>query len=389
MTLLLALLLAPFIFLTSCFAAELIAGLKPLRRQNGRPCTATAVIIVPAHNEETMLAAMLDKLKHAAGNTARIQVVADNCTDGTAKIATNMGVEVIERNDQARRGKGYALAFAREHLRTNPPEVVLIIDADCTIDARSIAALIEQCMASGSPCQATNLQKPGADASPAVQLSTFAFFIKNVIRQRALQRLAGRAHLLGTGMAFPWAIFDKAELATGNVVEDLKLGQELAEAGHASVFVEEATVWSNAESEEGTLSQRRRWEGGFLQNAIRAGPSMFARSLMRADAQSLWAAINTMIPPLALLVLLDGAALIVAAVLQRLTGAAAWPPLLLAGALLLSTLALAMAWAAGGSRFVSARGLARIPFYLAWKLPLYVGFIRGGAPKEWQRTRRD
>src|SRR5581483_1952186 len=155
----------------------------------------------------------LKDLQRAVGRGAKIQVVADNCTDRTAKIATKAGVEVVERNDQLRRGKGYALAFAREHLRADPPDVVIIIDADCTTDSESIAALVQRCSETGSPCQATNLQEPGSGASPAVQLSTFAFFIKNVIRQRALQRLAGRAHLLGTGMALPWAIFEQAQLA--------------------------------------------------------------------------------------------------------------------------------------------------------------------------------
>jgi hypothetical protein len=33
------------------------------------------------------------------------------------------------------------------------------------------------------------------------------------------------------------------------------------------------------------------------------------------------------------------------------------------------------------------RTLARIPLYLIWKLPLYLGLARRGAPKEWLRTR--
>src|SRR5213075_1226408 len=114
--------------------------------------------------------------------------------------------------------------FARQHLEREPPDLVIIIDADCVTDGQSLCALIQACVATGRPCQATNLQRPDATSSPSVQLSTFAFFIKNVIRQRALQRLAGRAHLLGTGMALPWSIFERSDLATSSIVEDLKLG---------------------------------------------------------------------------------------------------------------------------------------------------------------------
>src|SRR5581483_8077780 len=102
------------------------------------------------------------------------------------------------------------------------------------------------------------------------------------------------------------------------------------------------TVWSSAESEEGTLSQRRRWEGGFLQNAQSAGPAMLARSLARGDIRGLWAAIHIMIPPLALLLLLDLAAIAAATVLLILTGSSAWPLMPLGGALALAGIGIVM-----------------------------------------------
>ena len=46
-----------------------------------------------------------------------------------------------------------------------------------------------------------------------VQLSSFAFLVKNLVRQRGLQRIAGKVHLTGTGMALPWRLFDQADLA--------------------------------------------------------------------------------------------------------------------------------------------------------------------------------
>ena len=268
MTVILALCATPLFLLTCCFVAEIFVGLKPLPellvRSGG---TAGAVIVVPAHDEELVLGASLEQLKASAKGCARILLVADNCSDRTAQIGRDAGVEVVERIEPERRGKGFALDFARSYLASNQPQVVLIVDADCSIDRASVLRLIRSCAGTGRPCQATNLQRPNLAASPLVQLSTFAFFIKNVIRHRALTRLAGRAHLLGTGMAFPWTIFAEAELATSSIVEDVKLGQELADSGHAAVFVEQAAVWSRAESNDNTIAQRQRWEGGFLQHA--------------------------------------------------------------------------------------------------------------------------
>ena len=262
-----------------------------------------------------------------------------------------------------------------------------MIDADCFTDAQSIQQLVALCLASGRPCQAINLQTAASDASPAVQLSTFAFYIKNVVRQRALQRLAKQVHLLGTGMAFPWHVFSAATLATDEIVEDLALGLELAELGFRPILNERAAVWSDPETQANTLVQRRRWEGGFIANALRAGPRMLARSIGRKDLRGIWAAIDVMIPPLALLVTVDLLALATSALIIWFTGASIWPLLALGGALLGAAVGLVLAWSSGGSRFISARGLAEAPLYVLWKLPLYASLARHSGPKEWTRTR--
>src|SRR5439155_19675525 len=107
------------------------------------------------------------------------------------------------------------------HLRGNPPVVVIVLDADCRIDAQSLRTLIAFAGQTGRPGQAVNLLAPDLAAGPLVQISSFAFMIKNLVRQRALQRLASRAHLTGTGMALPWPIFERANLGGANIVEDL------------------------------------------------------------------------------------------------------------------------------------------------------------------------
>jgi cellulose synthase/poly-beta-1,6-N-acetylglucosamine synthase-like glycosyltransferase len=384
----LAIALAPLILLTFCFAVELFFGIRPLAQwPTAEQLHPTSVVIVPAHDEEAIIRARLAALKSATNGITRILVVADNCRDSTATIARELGVEVAERFDADRRGKGFALDFARSSLQSNPVDVVLIVDADCEMDAGSIRRLVARCFVSGRPCQAVNLQVPAPDASPAVQLSTFAFFIRNVVRQRALQRLTRRVHLLGTGMALPWSAFIKADLATDNIAEDMKIGVELAEAGHPALFVEDSAVWSSAESEKNTLTQRSRWEGGFLRNALQKGPRMLLRSLARGDLRGSWAAVDILIPPFALLLLLDVAGLLLSLVVVTTAGASLAPMLALGGVLGLAVIGLAMAWASGGSRFVSLSGLGRAPFYVLWKLPMYLGLARSGAPKEWLRTR--
>ena len=381
MTALIAILLAPFAILTAFFVIEVVAGLsarpKPGRKSEGY----SAVVIVPAHDEERVIGETLERLKEALRKSMRILVVADNCTDATAECVRAQGVGVIERRDAQLRGKGHALAFAVESLSSDPPDVLVVLDADCSIDGGSLNALVEAAATTGRPAQAINLLQPDRSASPLVQLSTFAFMLKNLVRQRGLQRLAGRVHLTGTGMAMPYELFRASSHVRSSIVEDLALGLELADQGHPPQLIEDAFVWSGSSTEQGTLIQRRRWEGGFLATAARYGPKAILSG-------SVLAGVDLLVPPLALFAALNCAVLIAAAALAIAGGGGWWPIIVQAVLLAAAGLAVFLAWLREGRRFVSLAVLARVPLYVLWKLPMYLGLARRGAPGEWLRTGR-
>jgi cellulose synthase/poly-beta-1,6-N-acetylglucosamine synthase-like glycosyltransferase len=382
-----AILLAPFALLTAFFALELVVGLWRSRLAPPRQAERSAVIVIPAHDEALVIGETLESLKAGLGKRMRILVVADNCTDLTAELAREAGVEVIERKDLQHRGKGFALAFAADHLRADPPDVFAVMDADCSTDAASLEALVASAF-EGRPSQAINLLRADRRASPLVQLSTFAFMIKNLVRQRGLQRLAGRVHLTGTGMAMPFELFQASGRVRSSVVEDLALGLELSDAGHPPVLVANAFVWSGGSTEEGTLTQRRRWEGGFIATSLRWGPREALRGLSRGNLRAVLSGLDLMIPPLALFAILNVAMLVLAGVLTLVFEGSWWPVLVEVLLLSLALLALLAAWLREGRTFISPGALARLPLYVAWKLPMYLGLARGGAPKEWLRTGR-
>lgn len=389
-TFFLAALLFPPALVTGFFVLEVLFGLprdKP-GVADGEAELPVATLIIPAHDEEAVIAGTLEGLKAAVPAGTAILVVADNCTDKTAQIAAGHGVRVVERSDQANRGKGHALSFARSVLASDPTEVVVIVDADCAIDRPSLVNLIVAAVRSGRPSQAINLLRPSPGAEPMVQISTFAFMLKNVVRQRGLHRLSGRVHLTGTGMALPWKHFAAADLATSSIVEDIRLGFELADAGSPPQLVERAIVWSNPSSGSGTLVQRRRWEGGFLQMARRTAPRALGRSLRRLDPRGFAAGLDLCVPPLALLVIADIGLLLLAAAATAATGTRWWPVLTLGAMLAAAGVAILSAWAREGRSFLTAGALLRLPLYVLWKIPLYLGLTRKGAPTEWLRTGR-
>ena len=387
--LMLAIIAVPPVILSTCFAVEVLAGLRPLpiRRISSDRAPLSAVVVIPAHDEEASIAATIAALGVETAGIADLLVVADNCSDHTAKIAGGGGARTIVRSDPDLRGKGYALAFARDELSKAPPAVVLVVDADCRIDRHGLTALIDAAATRSSPAQAVNLLRPDLAAAPFVQVSNFAFMLRNLVRQRGLQRLAGRVHLTGTGMAFPWALFAQADLGGASIVEDLDLGVSLAAKGHPAALVEAATIWSAAASARDTLQQRERWEGGFLTNALPAGLRGLWRSAVTLDRRSLVAAIDLCIPPLAVLGLIDTVALIILALAAASSGSiTAFVAVLSASAL--AGFAIILAWLREGRDFASLSAVARIPLYVARKLPMYARLLIRGAPRDWVRTDR-
>lgn len=386
-TFLIASVLAPIVLVTGFFAVEVIAGLRPLPPARAAGLPVRAVVVIPAHDEQAVIGRTVTDLKRETRGSVRIVVVADNCSDDTAALAHSAGAEVVVRSDPEHRGKGFALAAARAHLTKDPPDVVVVLDADCHSDGHSLDLIASNAACLLRPCQAVNLLAADLTAPLVVQISSFAFMIKNLVRQRGLQRLAHRVHLNGTGMALPWTIFANAELGGANIVEDLALGINLANSGVAPILVEGTRVWSSPASAGGTLVQRRRWEGGYLVTALRNGPSSVVRSIAAGDPKGISAALDLCIPPLALLFALNVVVFAVA-LAAALFGTFVWP---LGVELIVGTMAavaLALAWALEGRPFVSAATLLRLPIYVAWKLPMYVGLMRRGAPKEWLRTGR-
>jgi cellulose synthase/poly-beta-1,6-N-acetylglucosamine synthase-like glycosyltransferase len=380
--------IAPLLLLTAFFSVEVIAGLPANSCERRTAPAASAVIVVPAHDEAAIIERTLSELKAAAGPRMRILVVADNCSDGTADCARRAGAEVIERIAPDKRGKGYALAFAAEALESCRPDVFVVLDADCSTDMESLHSLVSAAARSDRPCQAVNLLRPDRTARPFVQISGFAFMIKNLIRQRGLERLCGRAHLTGTGMAFPFALVSSALLANGDIVEDLALGLEMSARGHPPRLVSNALVLSDASAPSDTLLQRRRWEGGFLATSLRRSPEFVVRAFRMRDFRLLVAALDLMVPPLALLSIVNFVALALLAAAVTASGSS-WAPVV-ADALLLSVAGalVFLAWLTRGREYVSFAVLAGAPLYVAWKIPLYLSLARRGAPREWLRTRR-
>ncbi len=368
------------------FCIEVTLGLRQNKVFEPNVAPYKACIIMPAHNEVEVLGETLDQLLSFLPDSVSVLVVADNCADQTAEIARTRAVTVIEREEPSKRGKGHALAFGRDWLKQSPPDCVIVLDADCQTDRASIEALIGAAVHYGRPIQASNMFAPDLSAPPKIQISNFAMWIKNVVRQRGTQRLGGAANVTGTGMAFPWSVFETLPLATNSIVEDLELAVELTRNGRAPIFLERARITSLAANEEATLVQRSRWEHGFLTIAKSHSIPTLARGIVTLKWQLVLLGLHLLVPPLALLLSIALAMVTVTLMAVVWTGTLV-PAGLVACLIGLVFFSLALAWFNGGNRFLHVRSILLIPLYIFWKIPVYLRFAIGRR-SEWVRTDR-
>ena len=375
----------------SVLLVEVLAALVPARRDDDVAATVApprVAVLIPAHDEAGGIAATVRAIRAQLASQDRLLVVADNCSDATAEIAAANGAEVVVRNDAERRGKGYALDFGVRHLERSPPEVVVVVDADCELHPGSVDRLARSCAETKRPAQALDLMRAPVGAGLKVRIAEFAWVVKNQVRPLGCRRLGLPCQLMGTGMAFPWAVLREAPLASGHIVEDLRLGLDLAAAGRAPVFCPDALVTSVFPSHaQGVAEQRARWEQGHVGVIVREAPRALWRSVARARPALAAMALDVSVPPLAFFVLLIVAQAAIDAVLWA-AGGAALPLVLALAALVIVAAATLLAWLGFGRRIVSLAELLGAPLYVLAKLPLYARLLRRGK-REWVRARRD
>jgi cellulose synthase/poly-beta-1,6-N-acetylglucosamine synthase-like glycosyltransferase len=375
---------------TAILCLEIVAGL--VRRQVptslGHDPGRRIAVLVPAHNESAAIAATLEDIKAQLRAGDRLLVVADNCTDDTAAIARLSGAEVVERQESERIGKGYALDWGLRHLDRDPPDVVVMIDADCRLAEDSIGRLTSACSMTGRPVQALYLMTVPEGSRINQQIAAFAFRVKNWVRPLGRDGLGLPCQMAGTGMAFPWPVIRTADLAHGWLVEDLKLGLDLAAAGHPPLFCPSARVTSQfAESARGADIQRSRWEHGHIMTILKVCTRMLCIAIARANFSLLAVTLDLAVPPLSLLALLLTLMFAMAGV-AALLGVDSTTLIISTVCLVGFATTIGLAWNSYGRDVLPARAISSVPFYILAKLGLYGQIPFGKMTTQWIRTER-
>ncbi|HQT25683.1 MAG TPA: glycosyltransferase family 2 protein [Burkholderiales bacterium] len=362
----------------------LVACLPFSRKSHTDAERPDVAVLIPAHNESAVIEATLGTIVKQLRNTDRVLVVADNCSDETATIARTCGALVLERRNESLRGKGHALAFGMEALRQDPPEIVIIVDADCQVTEGALDLLAGTAHGSDSPVQSLYLMKAGN--AERRKIAAFAWVIKNHVRALGMQRMGIPCQLTGTGMAFPWHIIENMNLATSALVEDMLLGGELVASGHPPVFCPDAVVTSIfPAADRDAHTQRRRWEHGHIGMILNYFPILLLKALKRGDARSVLFATDMMVPPLALQSMLMLAGLGLTGIYALLENSLPFETM--TSGFLLFSISLFAAWYRFGRDTIGVRDAFRIPIYMISKISVYLAYLFS-RERSWVKTRR-
>jgi cellulose synthase/poly-beta-1,6-N-acetylglucosamine synthase-like glycosyltransferase len=240
-------------------------------------------IVIPAHNEDTVIANTVRRLRELdyPSDLFDVHIVADHCTDNTVQFAHEEGAIVHARSDGPRSGKGAALSWLIARIldvpqdTTRPYSAVVIFDADTRV-APDFLRMMDARLAQGDlVVQGQHrISNPQDGLFPA--LTHAMFLIDNRFQNQGRTNLGLSAKIMGDSICFHADILRKLGWGEG-LTEDYQLRLRLLLKGMHVVYEpaaigngEAAQTWKQARA------QRARWLTG-THNASQE----FAQPLLR------------------------------------------------------------------------------------------------------------
>ena len=221
------------------------------------------LFLVPAHNEELLIESSLRSLLATIypPSRRRIVVIADNCSDATARIARAQGVEALERVDLTRPGKPQGIAWALSQIDLRQWDACVIVDADSTVAPGFALGLAKLAPLNDIVFQPNNLVRNEFEnwlTRLAGLLGRCRFEVTYPLKQSA-----GLNCPISNGMGFGTGLLIRDGWRSFSMTEDTELYAVYTEAGVAIRHAPEADLFSQeAHSLPQGAIQRRRWIAG-------------------------------------------------------------------------------------------------------------------------------
>lgn len=354
----------------------------------------TFAIIIPAHNEELVIERTLKSLFKIEydDESFDVIVVADNCTDKTAKLALSLGAIVYERNDKRLKGKGYALRWCFDKLQSSKYnyDAFVVVDAD-SVCSKNFLKVINYYMDQGATVvQAADVVQVQSGAwSPEV--TRLALTLYNYVRPLGRKVIGCSAGLRGNGMCFSTEVLREFPWEAYSITEDLEYGLNLLLHGVSVKFAPEAIVYARMpEQSKNAESQRARWESGRL-SVIRKYAGTLLWAGLRKRSYGMFDALIDLLTPAFVNMIVFVTVMFLLTILLAAIGIREAEEFIV---LWFIAECFGVAYVFIG--LVAARAdvslykaLFYFPRYALWKIVLYAKLLVYGRPDRWIRTTRE
>lgn len=244
-----------------------LAGFRYHKEEYSDPLTKRFALITAAHNEETVIAELLDSLFKLdyPRDLFDVFIIADNCSDRTADVCRAVdGVTVLERHSETHKGKGYALEYAFNRIAGlyNNYDAVVVFDADNLVSPNFLQVMNSHLLRGETIIQGYLDTKNPGDTWITRSIHV-GYLLTNRFWQLGKYNLGLTCALGGTGMCLATDVLQTYGWGMTSLTEDLEFQTKALLNNIKVTWAHEAKVYDEKPlTLKLSWRQRQRWMQG-------------------------------------------------------------------------------------------------------------------------------
>ena len=222
-------------------------------------------VLIPAYNEEKVIAASIRQILASTHRKLRIIVIDDGSTDGTSDVVRTCFAsdERVTLTTTQNGGKARAINLGLAHA---DGDIVVVLDADTQFEPQTISHLVRW-FADPTVGAVAGNAKVGNRLNMLTRWQALEYITAQNLERRALAALG--CITVVPGAVGAWrreAIVRLGGFPSNTLAEDQDLTIMIQRAGYKVFFDQEAIAWTEApDTMTGLAKQRFRWAFGTLQ----------------------------------------------------------------------------------------------------------------------------
>jgi cellulose synthase/poly-beta-1,6-N-acetylglucosamine synthase-like glycosyltransferase len=251
------------------------------------------ILIVPAHNEAAVIGNIVENLQNMdyPKHLYDVLVIADNCTDDTAKIASMLGANVLEHTSQPDepKGKPHAIRYAFDILGDDlyTYDAFAIFDADNLVSLNYLKEMNNHLLKGERLIQCYLDTKNPDDNWITLGYGT-SYYYMNRSWQLAKYRIGLGNAIGGTGFCVDTQLIKEVGWTATSLVEDLEFTMQCLLKGVRTTWAHHARVYDEKPTSfKASCIQRLRWARGHWDVAFRYTKPLLKRAFHSGDFRAL------------------------------------------------------------------------------------------------------